>query len=548
MISRVSNYSGRSLFIQFLFLFGFIILIIRLIYIQVFQDEFIKKQVDSRTILESSILAKRGKILDRNDRLLAVDVKGYTVIADLNLFKPNKSQISSLLPLLGIEANKIERILKKKRGHVEIIRHIEEERKRKIETMNLKGIFFRQNLRRSYPQLEISSHVVGITDIDRRGIQGAELVFNKMLKGENGVFSGIRSPIGVIGGKRNSPREGKDLKLTIDIRLQSIAYHELKKAVENSKAESGSIVIINPRTADILSLNNYPSFNPSDRRGIKDLGIFRNRATVDVFEPGSVIKPIAMAAVVNSAKVDRGMRINTSPGWIEYGGYKTNDFRDYGTLSLSDIISYSSNVGMVKLCKDLESEYLIDFFSNFGIGTQPSNIIIPSRAGFLPQASTFSNRDRVSSCYGYGISLSALQIAQAYQVLANKGIFKELNLFYDRELSSPKPELRILPEDTVRFINNMLIQTVNSRSGTGRRARIEGRQVAGKTGTSEKIRNGEISYSASFSGFVPPEDPILLAVIVLHGLTKEEHSGGSVAAPIFSKVVGQSLHTLESGS
>ena len=180
MISRVTYYSGRSFFIQILFLLGFTLLIIKLIYLQVFQDEFIKEQVDSRTILESSIPAKRGKILDRNDRLLALDVKGYTVIADLNLFKPSQLEIDFLADSIEMEVNKIERILKKKRGHVEIIRHIGEGKKRRLQNMNLKGIFFKQNLRRSYPQLEISSHVVGITDIDRKGIQGAELVFNKM--------------------------------------------------------------------------------------------------------------------------------------------------------------------------------------------------------------------------------------------------------------------------------------------------------------------------------------------------------------------------------
>ena len=548
MNSRVINYSGRSSFIQIIFLIGFVSLIIRLIYIQVFQDEFIKRQMDSKTTLQSSILAKRGQIVDRNERLLALDIKGYTVIADLNLFKPNQSEIKLLNSYLNLSKDKLNKLLIKKRGHVELIRHIGEEKKINLERINLKGIFFKENLQRTYPQLEISSHVVGITDIDRNGIQGTELVFNKMLLGENGGFSGVRRPIGVIGGNRRAPKEGSNLKLTIDIRLQSIAHHELKKAIEESGAESGSIVIINPNTAEILALNNHPTFNPSYRKGIKDLSIFRNRATIDVFEPGSVLKPIAMAAILSSGEVEQDVRVNTSPGWIQYGGYKTSDFRDYGKLSLSEIISYSSNVGMVKLCKDQESQHLINMFSSFGIGSQPVNILLPAREGFLPSASSLSNRDKVSSCYGYGISMSALQIAQAYQVFANKGVFKELNLFFDKELTSPKPEVKVLSEKTTSLINSMLIKTVNSKTGTARKARIEGRQVAGKTGTSEKKRNGEVSYSASFAGFVPAKDPSLLAVIVLHGLVKENHSGGSIAAPIFSKVVKQSIHALESGS
>ena len=269
---------------------------------------------------------------------------------------------------------------------------------------------------------------------------------------------------------------------------------------------------------------------------------------MDVFEPGSVLKPLAMAAILDSGKVKTGTKTDTSPGWIEFGGYKTSDFRNYGILSLSEIISYSSNVGMVKLCKDQSSDHLFQYFSNFGIGRLPTNILIPSREGFLPESSLLSRRDKVSSCYGYGISMSAVQIAQAYQVFANNGVFKELNLFYDRQLSSPEKDKRILSEETVNHINSMLFETVNSRFGTAKGARIEGVKVAGKTGTAEKIRNNEKSYTATFSGFAPASDPQLLAVIVLHDLIGEGHSGGKVAAPIFSKVISQSLHALASGS
>ena len=547
MKSRVINYSGRTFFVQFIFLLFFLLLIGRLLYIQVFEDEFIKKQIDSRTALESHILAKRGKIIDRNNRLLAVDITGYTVIADLSSFAPTKGQISILNSLLGLSPDKTDKILKK-RGHVELIRHIGEQKKDKIEDLKIEGLFFRQNLKRSYPQREVSSHVVGLTDIDRNGIQGVELVFEKLLKGVDGKFTGLKSPIGVIGGERKSPSEGSSLKLTIDIRLQSISHHELKEAVLKYGAESGSIVIINPNTAEILSLTNYPTFNPTNRKNIKDPSIFRNRSTVDLFEPGSVMKPIAMAAIMNSDKVDHTAKINTSPGWINFEGYKTSDFRDYGILSLSEIISKSSNVGMVNLCKDQDPYDLINMYSSFGIGSQPVNILIPARAGFLPQASLLSRRDKVSSCYGYGLTMSALQLAQAYQVFANGGVFKELNLLADTSLTSPKPEVRVLSKDTSSIITSMLIDAVTSKNGTAKKARIEGKLVAGKTGTSEKKRNGITTYSASFAGFLPEENNTLLTVVVLHGLTGEEHSGGLVAAPTFSKVARQSLHTLESGS
>ena len=255
-----------------------------------------------------------------------------------------------------------------------------------------------------------------------------------------------------------------------------------------------------------------------------------------------------MAAILDSGKTKKDIKIKTSPGWIEYGGYKTNDFRDYGTLNLSDIISYSSNVGMVKLCMEQDSGYLVDIYSGFGIGFIPANILIPAREGFLPEASSLSDRDKVSSCYGYGLSMSAVQIAQAYQVFANDGVLKELSLFKNKNLNSPKPEVRVISIETNKLVNKMLVSAVNSSYGTARNARVEGSLVAGKTGTAEKRITGKVFYTASFSGFVPAHDPKLLAVIVLHGLYGEKHSGGSVAAPIFSKVMTQSLHALESGS
>ena len=548
MISRVNNYSGRFLFVRLICLLGLVFLIGRLFYIQIYQDDFIKLKVDSRIIYKDLLPARRGKILDRNDRVLALDIAGYSLEVDLDLFNPNSDQIISLADILNIKEKKISEILKKKNGYKVLKRHISEKEKIKLQILGLAGIHYRQNLKRTYPQMEISSHVVGITDTERIGIQGTELVFNRLLQGKDGVFTGLKSPIGVMEGERSSPLDGSNLKLTIDIRLQSIAYHELKRSVEYYGASSGSIIIIDPKSSEILALTNFPSFNPSNRRNLVDMSTLRNRATVDIFQPGSVIKPLAMAAIIDSGKVKKDLMTSTSPGWIDFGGYKTRDFRDYGELSLSEIISYSSNVGMVKLCKDQDSNHLFQYFSNFGIGRLPNNILIPSREGFLPQASVVSQRDKVSSCYGYGLSMSAIQIAQAYQVFANEGVFKELNLFDNKRLSSPEPEIRVLSEETTRMINHMLYETVNSRHGTAAGARIVGLDVVGKTGTSEKFKDGKKSYTATFSGFAPSKEPKLLAVIVLHDLIGEEHSGGKIAAPIFSKVISQSLHALESGS
>ena len=545
--SRVALFSGRMLFIRLLFIGAFFLLVGRLLFLQIYQDNFLDEQVLSRSHSEYTLLATRGKILDRNNNILALDVRSFSVGVDIKKFKGEPSDIESLEKILDLKQGTIDKLIRNI-GYKEIKRHVSGAERKKIENFNLEGIFFRENLRRSYPQKEVSSHVVGITDIDRIGIQGSELVFNNSLKGKKGRFIGIKSSGNKkIEGDRVEPQDGKDLFLTIDIRLQSIAFEELKNAIDQAGAESGSVVIINPQSAEILALSNYPSFDPSNRRDIKDHSVFRNRATIDVFEPGSVLKPIAMSAIIDSKKINLEDNINTSPGWVKVSGYKTSDFKDYGVLSLSEIIALSSNVGMVKLCADQDIVHLTKYFKSFGIGRYPVNLLIPAREGFLAHPSEFTLRDKVSSCYGYGLSMSAIQIAQAYSVFANEGIFKELTLFLDDSISSNSFEERVISIETASIVRDMLIKTVNMPSGTARNAKIKGTIVAGKTGTA--IENSkDLSYTVTFAGFVPAIDPELLAVVVLHGLEGEDHSGGRVAAPVFSKIVSQSLHVLQAGN
>ena len=545
--SRVALFSGRMLFIRLLFIGAFLLLAGRLLFLQIYQDNFLDEQVLSRSHSEYALLASRGKILDRNNNILALDVRSFSVGVDIKKFKGEPADIESLEKILDLKKGTIDKLIRNI-GYKEIKRHVSGAVRKKIENFNLEGIFFRENLRRSYPQKEVSSHVVGITDIDRIGIQGSELVFNNSLKGKKGRFIGIKSSGNKkIEGDRVEPQDGKDLFLTIDIRLQSIAFEELKNAIDQAGAESGSVVIINPQSAEILALSNYPSFDPSNRRDIKDHSVFRNRATIDVFEPGSVLKPIAMSAIIDSKKINLEDNINTSPGWVKVSGYKTSDFKDYGVLSLSEIIALSSNVGMVKLCTDQDIVHLTKYFKSFGIGRYPVNLLIPAREGFLAHPSEFTLRDKVSSCYGYGLSMSAIQIAQAYSVFANEGIFKELTLFLDDSISSNSFEERVISIETASIVRDMLIKTVNMPSGTARNAKIKGTIVAGKTGTA--IENSkDLSYTVTFAGFVPAIDPELLAVVVLHGLEGEDHSGGRVAAPVFSKIVSQSLHVLQAGN
>ena len=535
--SRFLYSSGRIVFIQILFVLGFLLLVARLIYLQLSQDVFLDGQVLSRSYSEYSLLAPRGRILDRDKNILAFDVISYSLGIDFSKFK-NKESISALSEILNTEEEKIlSSINNQDKGYREIVRNVSPKTKLALEEKGITGLYFRKNLRRSYPEKNTTAHVVGLTDIDRNGIQGTELVFNNELEGEEGKFIGIKGSGNTkIEGKRIEAIQGKDITLTIDTDFQTIAYHQLNKAIARYEAHSGSVVIVQPKTGEILSLVSYPSFDPSDRKNISDMSVFRNRASIDVFEPGSVLKPIAMSAIIESKKEDLDSVIETSPGWVEVAGYKTSDFKDYGKLNLSKIISLSSNVGMVKLCSNQEMEHLTNYYKKFGIGEYPVSILLPAREGFLPHHSEFTLRDKVSSCYGYGMTLSALQIAQAYMVFANNGFFKELRLFKDKLFESNK-ESQVISKETNNLIIEMLEQSVNSDTGTARAARLKGRIVAGKTGTAKESLKDDSSYTATFSGFVPSNNPDYLSVVVLHGLKGEESSGGRVAAPVFSDIM-----------
>ena len=540
MSARILYSSGRIVFIQLIILIGFLSLLGRLIYLQIFQDIFLDDQVFNRLESQYSLLAPRGKILDRNGNVLALDIKGYSVGVDLEKFRFEEETIIFLSELLDKEPSSLSNMLYgKSSGYKEISRNINFKTKEKLKDKKISGIYFRENLRRSYPERNITSHVVGLTDIDRKGIQGVELIFDNELRGEEGSFEGIKGAKNTkLEGKRIEAVSGKNIILTIDINIQSIAYHQLNEAIKENNAKAGSIVVIEPKSGDILGLVNYPSFDPSNRKNLMDMSKLRNRATIDIFEPGSVLKPLAMSAILESDYLPKTSKIDTSPGWIEYEGFKTSDFKDYGTLSLSQIISLSSNVGMVKLCQYQDIEHLTNYYKKFGIGRYPTSIMLPAREGFLPHSSQFTLRDKVSSCYGYGMTLSALQIAQAYSVFANEGNFIELNLFKDHSFDEPLHE-KVLQKETNDIVLDMLVETVNSSNGTASKARLQEKIVAGKTGTAKESLEEETTYSATFAGFVPHDEPEYLAVVVLNGLSGEDYSGGRVSAPVFSRLMQQ---------
>ena len=548
--SRLSSFKGRSTFLRLFFILLFIFLLLRLFYLRLYESDFLEQVSERRIASEYSITAPRGSILDRNNRYLALDIEAFTIQVDFPNFSASHPYVLELLNIIDIKEETFFKKLKgKNKGSIQIKRHLTLEQKNKIQKLGINGISFLRDLRRSYPQEEVSAHVVGITDIDRKGLQGTEKLFDAYLGSIKGSFIGLKDRKGnKLIGERVEAQRGQNIITTLDIRLQSIAYSELESSVKDHGAVSGSIIMVDPKSSEILVMANYPSFKPSNRKKLVDFSSLRNRSAIDLFEPGSVFKPLAMAAIIDFSKLSTDHTVDTSPGWIDFEGYRTSDFRDYGILTLSDIISRSSNVGMVKLCSKVATDFIYDYLSNFGIGSYPSGVLINSREGFLSYTDAVTERDKVSACYGYGVSVTALHLAQAYSVLASNGIYKELRLFKDIENLPIAKERRILSERTTSLVNSMLERTVNSKTGTGKKAKIKGILVAGKTGTSIKIKDNITTYSNIFAGYAPSKNPKLVAIIALHGLKGKKASGSLTAAPVFSRLVEQSLHILESGT
>ncbi|MDG2061095.1 MAG: penicillin-binding protein 2 [SAR86 cluster bacterium] len=546
---RLVLFEGRSLSLRIFFITLLTLLFIRLIYVQVYDSNFLDRTSENRITAKYSINAPRGSILDRNGKYLALDVESYTLQVDLENFDPTPKKISSVLHILREDEKNFANKIRNKKGFIQVKRHLTLKEKIEIERLGIKGISLLRDLKRSYPQGEISAHAVGITDIDRNGLQGAEKLFDNYMKSTSGSFNGSKDRVGnKLYGIRVEPERGRNINMTLDIRIQSIAYNELRSSVLNHGAKSGSIILVDPISSEILAMANYPSFEPSNRKELSDFSLLRNRSAIDLFQPGSVIKPIAMAAVIDFNNYDVSKIIDTSPGWIDFGGYRTEDYRDYGELTLSEIIARSSNVGMVKLCSKVEKGFIYEYLGKFGIGSYPASILINTREGFLSYTDAVTPRDKVSACYGYGMSVTSIHLAQAYSILASNGIYKELTLFKNNEEMPYFIESkRVISEETVNFINETLYQAVNSNFGTAKRARIKAISVSGKTGTVENIENNKQVYSAIFAGFAPSKKPKIVAIVSLHGLEGEIHSGSSVAAPLFSRVMEQSLHTINSG-
>ena len=526
----------RELVLWFFLPVLFSLLFVRLIYFQITEADFSFDKIENRISQSKVIKSSRGKIVDRNDRVLAEDIIFYDIGIDLNYFSYKPDEIKFISNLLNIEEQNLrERSSNQRLKFIQISKKVNREKVEALKKEKIQGLVFDERYYRNYPEGEAFSQLVGITDINNDGLQGIELSFQKSLDSSDGRIDLKRDGNGKVIQEVIVPEKDGDLiKLSIDSDYQFIVFDELKRAVIENNASNASAIMIDLDSEEILAITNYPSFNPNDRKSLSDISLVTNRASISLLEPGSVLKPLSISLALDDELINEDSLIDTNPGWVEFEDYRTEDFRNYGILSVSEVISKSSNVGTVKICSRMNKSRVISGMRSFGIGEYFSEMFLNHREGFLPGEQNISLRGLVSLCYGYGLQTTLLHIAKAYTGILNDGIEANLKI-----ISSESNEIsrRILKKETSNMIKNILIHTVNN--GTGKLAKVKGGVVGGKTGTSfisKEQGYDEDSINALFVGFIEKNsERYLLAIMVQE--PKNNVSGGSdVAAPIFSNV------------
>ena len=489
------------------------------------------------------LLSRRGKILDRNFQILAEDIPAYEIGIQINNFSFDPFHISSIAKILKIDSQNLKnKLSNKKRQYIVLDHNASQDELNELNEEKIPGLRSISKYKRSYPEGEIISQVVGLTNFENKGQEGIELSVNKKLSGKDGLKKYVRTNKGeIIETNINPPSHGQDVRVTLDAKLQYLVYRELEKAFNYFDASSASAILVDLNSKDILAMANYPSFDPNDRRGMNP-ALLANRSATDLFEPGSTVKPLALAGLLKEEIIYKDEIIKTSPGYIEYEGFLTSDFKDYGTLSLSEVISKSSNVAMVKLCDKSNPEKIVKNFYQWGFGKYINEIFISNREGYLPSSANLSAREKVSLCYGYGLQVTLIQLVGAYTALFSNGQFQGLNLISG---SYNGFEDKIISEEIALEIKDMLSEAVNI--GTGRNALVKNTKIIGKTGTTKISTNQgytERSLNASFVGMAELKDKDFVLGILVRDAKENGEGGGQVAAPIFSEIIKSIKNTL----
>jgi cell division protein FtsI (penicillin-binding protein 3) len=508
---------------------------------------FLQNQGEMRSVRMAEIPAYRGVILDRRGEPLAVSTPVVSIYANPQLLKTS-DRLGELAEALDMELSLLQDKLARydNKQFMYLLRHQVPDHAREILDKRIKGVFGEREYRRFYPAGEVAAQLVGFTDVDGQGIAGLELTYNDWLKGTPGKKKYIKDLHGEVVrdiGVLQPARPGKDLVLSIDLRLQYLQHRELQRAVSALGAASGTVVTLDSHTGEVLAMVNYPVYNPNGSKSGSP-GSRRNRAMTDVYEPGSTMKSLTMVAALESGRYTPDTMIDTSPGRIRVGPKVYPDPRNYGLISMTRVLQKSSQVGVTKIALDLGHEPILEVFNRFGIGQSPGTGFPGESAGTLPNRPRWYATEKVSLAFGYGISATPLQLASAYSVFANGGKQLPISLL---ALEGETPEgKQIIAQETAAQLLGML-HAVTGEEGTARKARVSGYQVGGKTGTVHKVGPGgyeKHKYVALFAGIAPIDNPRIVTVVVINDPKGKLYGGGAVAAPVFSQITSGTLRIL----
>lgn len=539
---------GRRHFVLITICAAFVLLVGRAVDLQVINKDFLQNQGDARYLRVVEVAANRGMITDRNGEPLAISTPVDSVWADPRELVKVPGRWSQLARVLRLDAGELRQRLAdySDREFMYLKRHVDPATARRVQALGVAGVSLQREYRRYYPAAEVAAHVVGFTNIDDVGQEGMELTYNKWLSGTPGSKRVIKDRLGRIVENVESitePVPGKDLALSIDRRIQYLAYRELKSAVRQYQARSGSVVVLDTRSGQVLAMVNQPSYNPNNRSGLH-ASHMRNRAVTDVFEPGSTIKAFTIAAALESGAYSPHTMINTAPGRFRVGNKTIHDLRDHGLIDVSTVIQKSSNVGASKIALSMAPKRLWRMFSKAGFGGSTGSGFPGEAHGHLSDYWRWNKIEQATLSFGYGLSVTPLQLARAYSVLADGGHLKPVS-FVQKD-DDPRSE-RVISPKSAHQVRNML-EAVVAEGGTGTLAQIPGYRVAGKTGTVHKPVHGgyaEDRYIAIFAGMAPASNPRLVSVVVINEPGGEQYYGGQVAAPVFADVMSGALRLLD---
>ncbi len=542
-MAKLEQFNTRRVFALTMIALAFIGLFVRACYLQLIEADFLHAKGNNLYVRSMKISAHRGAIYDRNGQPLAISTPVYRVIADPQISSQYPESIQLVAQTLGISESKLKQKIKqrKQKRYLSIQRHVLPETAQQLKGMRNTGFRVEREYRRYYPGGEMAAHLIGLTNSDDAGVEGLEKVYESWLGGAAGkkkVAKDKRGRVVADIGQMLPPKLGKDLSLSLDKRIQYVVYRELKKAVLKHQAKTGSVVVLDPANGEILAIANYPGLNPNNRNNVGASSIdqlIRNRAIADVFEPGSTAKPFVMAAAFEGGHYKVASTIDTNPGVLKVGSTTVRDKNNLGIIDMTTILSKSSNVGSVKVALNTPEEDLWRIYSNVGFGQTSGSGLLGEQSGVLKNYIDWNKGQRITLAFGYGMSVTTLQLARAYGVLANDGVLAEVSFVHGDSQAGGR---RILSAKTTQQIRQMLRKVV-SVEGTAQQARLQVYTAAGKTGTSRKLSNGEYAkdqHIALFAGMAPATQPEVVIVVMIDQPTQGGYYGGVVAGPVFARV------------